>query len=144
MKTPLPTNRSMPHCAIIPVLAYADVGEAINWLCQTFGFTERWRVGSHRAQLTFNGGTIAITGLPHPGETAPIVPVQTLLVRVVDVDGHYQYARQQGAQIVEPPADYPYGERQYTTKDIGGHTWSFSQSIADVAPEDWGGTSNVL
>lgn len=29
-------NRSMPCCAVIPVLAYDDVGEAVDWLCETF------------------------------------------------------------------------------------------------------------
>src|SRR5213594_727012 len=38
------------------------------------------------------------------------------------------------------PPDYPFGERQYTAEDLGGHTWTFSESIADVAPEEWGGT----
>jgi hypothetical protein len=40
---------------------------------------------------------------------------------------------------VSPPTDYRYGERQYTAKDVGGHRWTFSQSIADVDPADWGG-----
>jgi hypothetical protein len=40
-------NRSMPASTVIPVLGYDDVGEAIEWLCEAFGFTERWRaVGS--------------------------------------------------------------------------------------------------
>jgi hypothetical protein len=34
-----------------------------------------------------------------------------------------------------------YGERQYTCEDPGGHRWTFSQSIADLEPEEWGGTS---
>lgn len=41
----------MPHRAMIPVLVYDDVGEAIVWLCEKFGFTERWRVGNHRPRL---------------------------------------------------------------------------------------------
>jgi uncharacterized glyoxalase superfamily protein PhnB len=44
-------NRSMPSSTVIPVLGYEDVGEAVDWLCETFGFTERWRAGNHRAQL---------------------------------------------------------------------------------------------
>jgi uncharacterized glyoxalase superfamily protein PhnB len=60
-------------------------------------------------------------------------------VRVADVDRHYERARERGAPILQPPADYPYGERQYTAADLGGHRWTFSQSLADVAPEDWGG-----
>ena len=68
----------------------------------------------------------------------------SVMVRVDDVDGHHEHARERGARIVRGPADYPYGERQYTVEDLGGHTWTFSQSIADVAPEDWGGTSHRL
>lgn len=32
----------------------------------------------------------------------------------------------------------PFGVRQYTAKDIGGHWWTFSQNIRDVDPADWG------
>jgi hypothetical protein len=34
----------------------------------------------------------------------------------------------------------PFGERVYTVEDLAGHRWTFSQSIADVAPEQWGAT----
>ena len=65
----------------------------------------------------------------------------SLVVRVDDADAHCRRARERGATIVAEPQDHPYGERQYTAEDLGGHHWCFSQSIADVAPEDWGGTS---
>jgi uncharacterized glyoxalase superfamily protein PhnB len=61
------------------------------------------------------------------------------MVRVADVEGHYKQARQAGAWIISPPADYPFGERQYTAEDLGGHRWTFSQTMADVDPESWGG-----
>jgi hypothetical protein len=32
-----------------------------------------------------------------------------------------------------------FGERQYAAADPAGHRWVFTQSIADVAPKDWGG-----
>jgi uncharacterized glyoxalase superfamily protein PhnB len=67
-----------------------------------------------------------------------------MLVRVEDVHYHHEHARTHGARILRPPADYPYGERQYTAEDFAGHRWSFSQSIADIAPEDWGGTPGQL
>jgi uncharacterized glyoxalase superfamily protein PhnB len=129
------TNRSMPVGAVIPVLGYDDVDEAITWLCETFGFTERWRAGSHRAQLAIGDAAVAVTGSGSGSGGANV------MVRVDDVDAHYALASEKGAQLSGPPADYPYGERQYTAVDPGGHTWTFSQSIADVAPEDWGGVS---
>jgi uncharacterized glyoxalase superfamily protein PhnB len=64
-----------------------------------------------------------------------------VLVRIADVDAHYKRARALGATILAPPRDFAYGERQYVVEDLGGHHWGFSQSIADVAPEDWGGAS---
>jgi len=123
----------MPASTVIPVLAYEDVAAAIDWLGETFGFTERWRAGSHRAQLAVGDGAVAIT--ERRGERRPA----EVMVRIDDVDGHHERARQRGAQIVQAPADYPYGERQYTVEDLGGNHWTFSETTADVAPEEWGG-----
>jgi PhnB protein len=131
-------NRTMPACTIIPELVYDDVPEARRWLCHVFGLAERWHAGDHRAQLSFGEGTIAITE-PRTSE-APAGHV-SLVVRVDDADAHCRRARERGATILAEPQDYPYGERQYTAEDLGGHQWCFSQAIADVAPEDWGGTS---
>ena len=62
-------------------------------------------------------------------------------MRVADADSHYERAKQHGANVTQPPESYPFGERQYSVEDPGGHIWTFSQSIADGAPEDWGGTT---
>jgi uncharacterized glyoxalase superfamily protein PhnB len=44
------TNRSMPSSAVIPVLVYEDVDEAVDWLIDAFDFTERWHDGNRGAQ----------------------------------------------------------------------------------------------
>jgi uncharacterized glyoxalase superfamily protein PhnB len=127
-------NRSMPPSIVIPELAYPDVHEAVDWLCRSFGFVERLRIGDHRAQLLFGEGSIIVTEQDgNPGGSS-------LLVRVDDIDNHYEHAKQSGVRIISPPADYPYGERQYTAEDLGRHRWTFSQTIADVNPKTWGGT----
>jgi uncharacterized glyoxalase superfamily protein PhnB len=148
-------NRSMPRCTVIPELAYPDVGEAIDWLCDAFGFTLRLRIGNHRAQLNVGDGAIVLTeqrvGESHdsPG-TVELRPLRrgeaahSVMVRVQDVHRHHERASQRGAGILRAPADYPYGERQYTVEDLAGHCWTFSQSIADVAPEEWGGTPGQI
>ena len=128
----------MPPSTVIPVLVYEDVQEAIAWLGEKFGFEVRWQVGDHRAQLSLNGGTVVIT---EPRTSKALGGGQSLLVRVPDVSAHCARARERGAKIVAEPQDFKYGERQYTAEDLGGHHWCFSQSIADVTPEDWGGTS---
>jgi uncharacterized protein (DUF952 family)/uncharacterized glyoxalase superfamily protein PhnB len=132
-------NRTMPAAVVIPQLVYPDVAGAIEWLCETFGFSVRWRAGDHRAQLAVaGGGCVVVT----EGRTSSVLTGRhSLLVKVDDVDAHHSRAVDRGATILDAPHDYPYGERQYTAEDLGGHHWSFSQSIADVAPEDWGGES---
>ncbi len=34
----MPVNRSAPTAAVVPILIYADVSRAIDWLCGAFGF----------------------------------------------------------------------------------------------------------
>lgn len=130
----VPSNRSMPPSVVIPELAYSDVRGAVDWLCRSFGFVERLRIGNHRAQLCFGEGSVIVTGRRvDPGTSS-------VMVRVADVDNHFEQAKQSGARIISPPTNYPYGERQYTAEDLGGHRWTFSQTIADVDPRLWGGT----
>ncbi|MGZ3678606.1 MAG: VOC family protein [Ktedonobacterales bacterium] len=97
------------------------------------------RIGNHRAQLVFGDGAVILTERHTiQRSTTPDEVSHTVHVRVEGVDQHYAHTEEHGARIVHPPADYPYGERQYTADDIGSHRWTFSQSIADVAPEAWG------
>lgn len=135
------SNRSMLESVVIPQLAYRDVAEAVSWLCSVFGFKERLRIGSHRAQLTFpGGGSLVVTeGAPQQNPATGGYACHRVMVRVSDIDSHHRRAAQHGARILSPPKDYPYGERQYSVLDLGGHRWDFSQSIADVEPASWGG-----
>lgn len=129
-------NRSVPTATVIPVLAYADVTEAADWLCNTFGFGVRLRIAEHRAQLVYGEGAVVVTD---GGGATGAAATHSLLVRVEDADRHHEQAARSGARILNPPTDYPYGERQYNAEDPGGHRWTFSQSIADVDPASWGG-----
>jgi uncharacterized glyoxalase superfamily protein PhnB len=133
------SNRSMPRSTVLPELAYPDIADAITRLCDAFGFTLRIRIGDHRAQLNVGDGAVILT------ETGRNVSMRTaLLVRVEDVNSHYERTRRSGMRIVREPTDFPYGERQYNVEDFAGHHWCFSQSIADVDPKEWGGTPGEL
>ena len=133
----LPVNRTMPSCTVLPVLVYPDVREAMTWLCEAFGFVERWEAKNHRAQLIVGDCVVVVVDGQAPGACG----AHSLLVRVENVDAHHARVLEWGGRILSVPADYPYGERQYTVEDFAGHRWTFSQSIADLLPEDWGGTS---
>lgn len=130
-------NRSMAPGTIIPVLTYPDVRLAVNWLCDAFGFKERLRIGVHRAQLSVGDGYVVVAGAAADGMIPPAG--QSVMVRVADVDAHFRRATAAGARVLSPPADFPFGERQFSVEDPWGHLWTFSQTVADVDPADWGG-----
>ena len=130
------SNSSMPRSTIIPVLGYSDVPQAVEWLTRVFGLTERLRIAEHRVQLNYGSGDLVVTRSAASGTSAS----HSIMVRVADVDAHYSRSNQAGAQIFGEPTTFPYGERQYTAADLGGHVWTFSQSVADVDPSSWGGT----
>ena len=133
------SNRSIPRSIVIPELAYPDIGQAVDRLCEAFGFSLRIRVANHRAQLNVGDGAVILI------EAESGVSLKTsVMVRIEDVNAHYQRARRSGVHILQEPTDYPYGERQYNAEDFAGHHWCFSQSIADVDPGDWGGTPGRL
>jgi uncharacterized glyoxalase superfamily protein PhnB len=136
------SNRSIPRCTVIPELAYPDVREAAKWLCDVFGFSLRIGMGGHRAQLNVGDGAVLLVEQTEALLRGGLVP--SVIVRVDDVYRHHERSIGSGVRIVRPPADYPYGERQYAAEDLVGRRWTFSQSIADVAPEEWGGHSGEL
>ena len=142
-------NRSAPSGTVVPILIYEDVGEAIDWLCRAFGFSERLRAERDgvigHAQLTVAEGALMLgrQGGPYRTPSADGV-TQYVHITVGDVDQHFERAMSCGAKIIQPPTDMPFGERQYTAQDNAGHWWTFSQHVADLAPEDWGATSATV
>ena len=134
-------NRSIPQSTVIPVLIYPDVREAVAWLSDAFGFAERVQIGEdHRSQLRFGDGAVIVGDVrhdrrpPRPGEVT-----HSVMVRVDDANAHCEHARAHGAKILMEPTDFEYGERQYAAEDPAGHQWTFSETLHDVAPEEWGG-----
>jgi uncharacterized glyoxalase superfamily protein PhnB len=136
------SNRSIPPGTVIPVLVYPDVRAAVAWLTEAFGFSERVRIGeAHRSQMGIGvgGGLIVadVQGDRRPPEAGQMTHL--LKVRVADVDAQFERARSHGARLLQEPTEYEYGERECTVEDLAGHRWQFTQTVRDVAPEEWGG-----
>jgi uncharacterized glyoxalase superfamily protein PhnB len=143
------TNRSAPNATVVPILVYEDVEAALDFLVRAFRFSERLRAHGpdgrvNHAQLNVDEGSIIIgrQGGPFRAPSADHVS-QFVHITVRDVDAHHAHAREQGAHVLEAPHDMPFGERQYTVRDPGGHWWTFSLHIADVAPAEWGAVEAV-
>jgi uncharacterized glyoxalase superfamily protein PhnB len=137
-------NRSAPPTTVTPVLIYPDVPAAVAWLERVFGFQERVRIGEgHRAQLRVGLDGALVVADVRGEQVSPSGGLVTHLVkvRVPDVDEAFADARDAGARVLQEPVTHEYGERTCLLEDLAGHRWELSQSMRDVEPEEWGGTT---
>jgi len=136
------TNRSAPPATVTPVLIYPDVRAAVEWLQSAFGFEEKVRIGdAHRSQLAFGTDGALVVADVRRDKVAPSggVVTQEIKLRVDDVDAALARAREAGAQVLEEPTTWEYGERSCLVEDPFGHRWELTQTVQDVDPAEWGG-----
>ena len=130
---------------VTPYLLYEDVGAAIDWLGEAFGFREELRYPEPDGRISHAevrvGEASIMLGNPGPDYRSPRhtgCVSQMVVVQVDDADAHFERARDAGATILAEPADQPYGVRDYRVEDLEGHRWSFHHRIATPTPEEWG------
>ncbi len=137
-------NRSAPPATVTPVLVYPDVPAAVEFLTRAFGFEAQVLIGEdHRAQMRVGTDGSIVVADDGGERTAPQPGGYTheIKVRVEDVDAAFARARDAGAEVISQPVTFEYGERSGVVADLAGHRWELTQSVADVAPEDWGGVA---
>ena len=134
--------------SVMPMLAYENPAAAIEWLERAFGFREdreeRYTATDGtigHAQMQAGKGLITLAS-PTPDYESPArhretceaaakwsrVPwvIDGVQVEVDDVDAHYERAQAEGARLLTPIRDEPYG-RLYNAEDVEGHRWMFIQ-----------------
>lgn len=129
--------------AVIPMLAYENGPEAMDWLSGAFGFRELDR-RVEDGRLTHGemdtGGGVIMLATPSPHYHGPKrhreeseaarkwseVPyiIDGVLVYVDDIDSHFERARAAGATILSPLEASQEG-RRYRAEDVEGHRWMF-------------------
>lgn len=135
----MPKNPPEDMPRISPYLLYEDVGGTMEWLRTAFGLRPRHRMTGpggmvQHADMEFEGGVVMM-GCPGPDYRNPKHTghrTQELYIYVDDVDAHFRRAREAGAQIIEEPADQPYGDRRYRCLDPEGHAWCFAQRVREM------------
>ena len=123
---------------ISPVLFYEDLGEAIQWLAQAFGFKERSaeRVTLDNgqivhAELALGDGMIILSSVYDKFQVpeANSVHHHCLYVSVEDATAHKTNAVGSGATLVADIRDTDYGARVYSVTDLAGYHWIFAQTL---------------
>ena len=122
---------------ISPYLNYEDTGAMMGWLASAFGLVERHSQHSPdgkvmHAEMALHDGVIMM-GSPGGDFRNPKnlgQSTHSLYVYIDDLEAHCNRARAAGAEIIEEPADQPYGDRRYGARDPEGHLWYFASRLA--------------
>jgi uncharacterized glyoxalase superfamily protein PhnB len=122
---------------VLPTLRYHDAEAAIDWLCAVFGFERRAIYAGDdgtimHAELTLGGGMIMLgaarddaygRGFKSPADLGG-VETRSVYIVVPDADAVFARAQAAGATVVRPLQNMDYGSREFTIKDLEGHSWS--------------------
>jgi uncharacterized glyoxalase superfamily protein PhnB len=134
----------MPQCC--PNIFYDDVAAAARFLCDAFGFEQRFMHPgpdgkTEHAQLAFGSAVVMLGGTENPRALRPVkspkkagVLTGAVYVFVEDVDAHCASARRAGAEVLLEPADMFWGDRIYCAIDPEGQFWTFATPFRDSPP----------
>jgi uncharacterized glyoxalase superfamily protein PhnB len=121
----------------VPILRYRNADQAIDWLCNAFGFEIFLKVPSgdriEHARLTLETNMVMLASFGRSGdiEGSFRLPTdvggitQSFLMSVSDPDRIFRSARSAGARMISEIADSPFGGRLFTCADIESHVWTF-------------------
>jgi PhnB protein len=138
------TNPPAGTQRLVPMLAYDDAEAALRFLCDAFGFEERFRMPMEdgrigHAEVVLHDQVVALASVyPELGFASPRKLegcASQLMFYIDDVDAHFARARKAGATILGEPVDEFYGARVYKALDCEGHRWVFATQTRDV-PQD--------
>lgn len=137
---------SSRYPAVIPMLAYENGADAMDWLAKAFGFRERARMSAPDGRLSHGemeaGDGLIMLATPSPHYHGPKrhreesdaarrwseVPyiIDGVLVYVDDVQAHFERAKAAGATILSPVEEAAESKR-YRAEDLEGHRWMFME-----------------
>lgn len=120
---------------IITILVYADIAAAHDFLVGTFGFSPGSLHRDDHGQVVHGEVSLddeiiwlhrvapehGLRGVVELGSATGMINVF-----VDDVDAHHARSVAAGAEVIYPPTDQPYGQREYSAFDPEGRIWSFA------------------
>lgn len=114
----------------VPVLPVGDVVRATAWY-QRLGFEVRRSYDGY-AIVAFDGAEVHLAEMDMPPATET---TSDAYLRVADADAVQARWIPLGARDIAPPADQPYGLREFATEDPDGNLWRVGSPIPADHPQ---------
>ena len=122
---------------IAPMLGFRDVRKAVDYYCDTFGFSNPGGVFDGVGDEGAVYGIVRRDGIEIHLQIRRSDPLPDgresiegdVYVFVPDVEALYEELRSLGARVFRPLRDEPYGLRDFTVEDLEGHRITFGQPI---------------
>ncbi|WP_160710795.1 VOC family protein [Chitinophaga solisilvae] len=128
------TSFSPPKTAysqVFPTLRVSDINTAVDFYTRQLGFTLRFTWGD---PLHYAGVNLGDTTL-HLAKDSPFISGTSEVNFIIDnADDLYAFHLASGVEIVTPPADAPYGIRDYKIRDPFGNFLGFGHYIYTQGP----------
>lgn len=125
---------------IVPCLRYENAPDAIEWLCEVFGFRENLVIYGEadeivHSQLVLGNGMVMVGsagthGSPLEDVWQPLTDPDSLRPQIIhvvvdEIDAHYERSVEGGCEIILENEEQDYGGRGYSCRDLEGNIWSF-------------------
>jgi len=127
------TTPITPHVEcerINPALPVGDVLAAVDFYTKKLGFSLGFTWGDPPTMAGVNLDRVQV----FLAQGTPNSKGCSVCFVIDDADELYDFQRANGVEIVEPPADRPYGLRDYTIRDLDGYHLSFGHYVPSAGP----------
>lgn len=119
------------HSAV-PVIASGDIRKAISYYVDVLGFTFDFEYGEPVVYAGVKSGEVEIY-FSYDQEIAASINEQGICPEVFiwlsDADKLFKEHLANGADVIDPISDRPWGARQYVIKDANGYHLKFAQPL---------------
>jgi len=130
------------HAWVLPFITVSDPAKTMLFLEQAFGFKKEYaneQAGKIvHAEMSYMGQIVLLITMEgmhskdvktpaHSKAASPTV----IFIYIKNIDEKYAKALSLGAQSIEAPATYPWGERHCHFLDADGHHWQLAE-VADA------------
>jgi uncharacterized glyoxalase superfamily protein PhnB len=117
----------------VPVIAAADVLSTVTWFVRTLGFKQQWIWGEPPVYAGIRSGG-AMLYISRDPDMADVIQSRGLMpdifLWVEDIEHAYDQHQANGAEIVEPLSERPWGVRQYVVREPNGYRLKIAESDA--------------